>query len=158
MKARIMIAGALLSMHLAPISLFSQSSLKGVWKGLEYHYQGNDTAYIWKDIQPCFYLFTERHYSIVYVAGIKAREPLPDGTPRNNISSEQWRAIGTPFVANSGTYEVTDTTFITNPMVAILPRMNYPKNIVNYKIEKDVLWISRKEATGSWKLKLSRLE
>ena len=107
MKARIIIAGALLFMHLTPASLFSQSSLKGVWKGVEFHFKGTDTSYVWKEIQPCLFQFAERHYSMMYVVGIKARVPLPKETTRSNISNEQLRERSQRFSPIPGLMRLT---------------------------------------------------
>ena len=95
--------------------------LEGAWQISESSFTSPDTSYTITDPQPSLYLFAERHYSIMLVP---VSEPRPlavgdapiigavDPTDAEKVAS--WDT----FIANSGTYEVTDSTITIRPMVA----------------------------------------
>ena len=93
----------------------------GAWQITEMSFAGPDTNYTITNPQPGLYLFGERHYSIMYVPTGEPR-PLAAGDAPiigaiNPTDAEKVASWNT-FIANSGTYEVRDTTVTFRPVVA----------------------------------------
>jgi hypothetical protein len=53
------------------------------------------------------------------------------------------------FIVNSGTYELTDTTLTTRPIVAKTPEYMGGKGIFEYRIEVDTLWLTNVDIYAS---------
>jgi hypothetical protein len=69
--------------------------------------------------QPSMYLFTKKHYSIIYVAG---DAPRPDVADIDAATADELRNIFVrSFIANAGTYEIKGGKLTTRPMVAKSP-------------------------------------
>jgi hypothetical protein len=65
------------------------------------------------------YVFTKKHYSIIYVASETAR-PVPEDLSK--MTPEELRAtFVTGFVANAGTYELKNGKLTMRPTVAKAP-------------------------------------
>ena len=92
-------------------------SLEGVWSLTEISTSGPENA-IRHMSQPSMYLFTKKHYSIIYVNDDKAR---PD-VDMNSATADQLRSTFVDsFVANAGTYEYKGGKLTVHPMVAKAP-------------------------------------
>ena len=96
--------------------------LTDVWRVTQVVVTGPDAATV-SNPQPGLYLFTGKYYSLMVVRG---------ETPRPDLSEKptdaELLAAFTPFVANSGTYEVSGTTLITHPIVAKYPNAMHAGN------------------------------
>ena len=89
------------------------SSLKGAWRVVEVTTGDGKTN---SNPEPGLYIFTERHYSIMRVT--QPRAPLSqDPTVQEKVAAFD------PFMANSGSYEVTGNQLVAQPMVAKHPNV-----------------------------------
>lgn len=95
--------------------------LVGAWRITEMTTASPDSSSTISNPQPGLYLFTETHYSMMYVPTGEQR-PLDEGdtpmlgafTPTDAEKIASWET----FIANSGSYEVSGSTLTTRPMVA----------------------------------------
>ncbi len=140
--------------------LCAQTELNGAWTYVEVSGHTSEGDWEWKPVQPSLYLFMDGHYSIMYVMGSESRPLMADDATREGITDEQMRSIFMPFVANSGTYQVTGSTLTTKPTVALWPNfMEGGSAEFRYAIENGMLILRRSnEAEGWWwTAKLRRL-
>ncbi len=101
-----------------PLTAQAQSSaLQGAWTITEVSVSTPDTSWTEANPQPGLYIFLEPHYSTLIVRGSEPRELLSD----DPTDAERLAAFGRPFIANSGTYEVSGTTLTVRPLVAKVP-------------------------------------
>jgi len=68
--------------------------------------------------QPSMYIFTKKHYSIIFVA---ADAPRPDVDVATATAEDLRKIFVDGFVANAGTYELKGGKLTTRPMVAKSP-------------------------------------
>jgi hypothetical protein len=113
--------------------------IEGVWRIVEIRNVGPEGETVNPAPQPSLYIFTAKHYNMVWIPG---REPRQGSAktwfPTND---EKVRDFDT-FIENSGTYEVTDTTLTTRPMVAKTPEYMGGKGVFVYRIVADTLWLT----------------
>ncbi len=93
-----------------------RNTLLGVWRITEVSVNSPDTTWTSKNPQPGLYIFSDRHYSTILVRGTEDRMPFTDDT-----TDEEVLAAFQIFIANAGTYEVTNTELTIHPFVAKLP-------------------------------------
>src|SRR5258707_11711708 len=92
-------------------------SIEGVWKPVVITIDsGASRGRHTTDVQPGLLIFTQRHYSMLFVQGFAPRPQLSDSA----TDAERGRVFG-PFTANSGTYQRTDSTITFRPTVAKVP-------------------------------------
>ncbi len=122
---RIVLAGLALTVLTAcqpsPPPAEQVSPLEGVWRISEMSVTGPDTSYTITSPQPGLYLFTERHYSSMYVPANEPRSLVVGDAPiigSIELTDAEKVASWDTFIANSGTYEVTDSTITFRPIVA----------------------------------------
>jgi hypothetical protein len=95
-------------------------SIQGVWKLNEQAGDGKTKVIS----QPSMYLFTKKHYSIIYVS---ADAPRPVVDDVSKMTADELRAtFVTGFVANAGTYEMKGGKITFHPMVAKSPGVMQP--------------------------------
>jgi hypothetical protein len=95
--------------------------LIGAWQVTEMTTTSPDSSYTINDPQPGLYIFTEGHYSMMYVPAGEPR-PLDAGDvpilgaliPTDAEKIASWET----FIANSGSYAISGSTLTTRPMVA----------------------------------------
>src|SRR5262245_26505886 len=124
----------------------SKSPLEGVWKVSEVVITGNNARTI-SAPQPGLYIFTKTHYSIMFVSPDVVR---PKEINNQSPDADRLKAYDA-FTANSGTYEVKGTTYITHPLVAKNPNAMTPNPTptpVEFKVEGNTLWVIQKSAPG----------
>lgn len=124
------------------------SPLTGAWRVIEYSSTAPNAAII-KTPQPGLYIFTEKYFSVALVAG---KNPRPEADPSKATDAEivaSWR----PFVAQSGTYEISGTTVTMHIMVAkVTGRMHSDSYATfSFKREGDMLTITEIGSTGGAK-------
>jgi hypothetical protein len=117
--------------------------------------------------QPGLFIFTRDHYSIAWIPRPEPRSTFT--TPWTPTAEEKERAYGT-ILFNSGTYQLSDTTVTTRPILSKVPDLSGGHAVYEYRIEDDVLWLtmvdeyaadgSRAPWVGnvSFPLKLTRIE
>jgi len=113
MKRRLF-SGLLLG--LLTVSAFGKSKLEGVWQTVEVKGQigSNEET---NDREPGLLIFTEKYYSVL-AALSDARTQVPD---QAKATAAELLAIWGPFIANSGTYEISGDTVALTAMVAKNP-------------------------------------
>ncbi|MBV9216248.1 MAG: hypothetical protein JO053_08735 [Acidobacteria bacterium] len=111
-------------------SAANAQKLTGVWSLNEVKTSGTG-AETRKMTQPSMYLFTKRHYSIIFVNGDKARS----SDPASKMTAEQlYNTYVDGFIANAGTYDVKSGTLTMHVMVAKSPSFMAGGNWVSYKV------------------------
>ena len=98
------------------VSALAQSkSIEGVWKLNEQTAEGKTKTVS----QPSMYVFTKKHYSVIYVSSDAPRAAIDDV---GKMSADELRATFVAgFVANAGTYEFKGGKLTMRPMVAKSP-------------------------------------
>jgi len=120
--------------------------IEGVWKIVETRNVGPEGETVNPTPQPSLYIFTAHHYSMIWIPG---REPR-QGSAKTWFPTydEKVRDFET-FIVNSGTYELTDTTLTTHPMVAKTPEYVGGKGVFDYRIVADTLWLTNVDIYSS---------
>lgn len=148
----------------------TKKSIEGVWKVTEIVVTGEDASNV-PNPQPGLIIFTQKHYSVMWVPGNQPRSLFKGENPTN----EEKIAAYDSLVANSGTYEIAEGTLTLHPMVARSPNFmagGVSKN--QLRIEGTTLWLTQKNTdlslrigdrvapssgpAGETRLKLSRVE
>jgi hypothetical protein len=126
------------------------ASLKGAWRVVEV--TGADGKANAKP-EPGLYIFTDRHYSIIRVTAARTAYPEKP-TDKDKVAAFD------PFIANSGTYQVTGTQLMTQPMVAKNPNAMAGKGFASeLRFEgTDTAYISGTIGGGKNVVKLQRVE
>ena len=114
---------ALLALIVGSTHLQGQESIEGAWAiadtwgetaaGEEWSFGGR--------AQPSLFIFLDGYYSFTAVNGPEPRPMLPEGTTRADLTPEEGEAVWRTYLSNSGTYEVSGSTLITHPTVALWP-------------------------------------
>lgn len=116
----------------------SRGPLEGAWTLVDQVTTGADSSTNHAP-QPSLYLFAPRHYSIMYVTGKEPRALFKGDTPTDAERLAAYNAM----VANSGTYEVTDSTLTTRPIVARNPNyMGGGFTTYRFRVTGDTLWLT----------------
>ena len=152
---------------LAASASFAQTKtpFEGVWRISEEILPGTNTATT-IDPQSSLIIFTRGYYTEVFVMRGQPRAPGPPPKDPQNLTDaekiaryEQWR----PFAANSGTYEIKDSTLTRRVIVAKnvnLMTRRLP-HIQGFRFEDaNTLWLMPipEEAAIEPRIKLTRLE
>src|SRR5436190_21130755 len=89
----------------------AESPIEGAWSVVSS--KGTDSAN--PAVQPSLYLFTDKHYSMMRITGPRTLAAGDSVTDADKLSAYD------SFVANSGAYEIADSTLTIHPMVARSP-------------------------------------
>lgn len=120
-------------------SVFGQGkSVQGVWAMTEVETTGPNGSTA-KITQPSLYLFTKKHYSIIFVS---STEPRPEIADLSAATADELRRVFVrDFVANAGTYEIKGGKITLRPMVAKSPTVMKPGNFstLMVKFEGDTM-------------------
>lgn len=101
----------------------SKSGIQGVWSLTEMTTTGPNGS-TKRMSQPSMYLFTKKHYSIIYVSSDSPRAQTIDSS---KATAEELRTVFVDsFIANAGTYEFKGGKLTTRPMVAKSPSYMQP--------------------------------
>ncbi len=117
--------------------------LEGAWKVVEFSTTSPDTSSTITSLQPSLFIFLKQHYSVMFVPGSEPRELFSGDEPvlgwLDPTDAEKLAAYDS-FIANSGTYELTDSTLTTRPMVAKNPNFMAGGSLTfTYRVEADTL-------------------
>ncbi len=97
--------------------------VEGVWALTEITTTGPNGS-TQKMSQPSMYLFTKKHYSIIYVSSDSPRSATADSS---KMTAEELRSVFVDsFIANAGTYELKAGKLTVHPMVAKSPGYMQP--------------------------------
>ncbi len=116
----------------------SESPLEGAWSIASIHVTGPDSAAS-TTVQPSLYLFGDKHYSMMRVTGNQPRALAA----ADSVTDAEKLAAYDSFIANSGTYEVADSTLTIHPVVARSPNfMAGGSDKYHFRVSGDTLWLS----------------
>jgi len=160
MKEIVMLGVVLLVIACQQPTPATKGPIEGAWKVAEFSYTAPDTSYTNTSPQPSLYLFAKQHYSIMVVTGTQPRVLFKE---RFQPTDSEKLAAYDYFVANSGTYEVTDSTITTNAIVAKSPNVMAGGSLptYTYRVKGDSLWLtwsSIQQPEAKSRAKLVRLE
>jgi len=126
----------------------ARKSMEGAWKVVEVVVTG-DRAENTPNAQPGLFIFGQKHYSMMWVRGGKARAPYAGEVP----TTEEKIAAFESFTANTGTYEVSGSTLTIHPMVARSPNfMGGASSQYQFRVEGDSLWLTEKSADMRYRI------
>jgi hypothetical protein len=128
----------------AQVKGVTQGTLQGAWKVTEFSTSISSASKITTTAQPGIFIFTKKHYSIMYLSTDKPRPEIPLKNPTDAQKVATWE----PLSANSGSYEINGTTLTTHPMIAKNPAVMKPGAFVTYdfKIQGNTLLLTPKES------------
>ena len=112
-----------------------RNPLVGAWTILEVTLADGTVR---KDYAPSQYTFTERHYSAQFSRGY--REPFGHSTAA--ASDAEIVAAFRKLTASSGTYDYTDSTYTTHPVVGADPQAQYAGRTWQYRVRGDTLLLT----------------
>jgi hypothetical protein len=122
--------------------------MEGVWKVAEVVVTGANAENT-PSPQPGLFIFGQKHYSMMWIRGGKARAPYGGEEP---TSEEKIQAFDS-FTASSGTYEVSGSTITIRPMVARSPNfMGGASSIYQFRVEGDNLWLTAKSTDMRYRI------
>ena len=108
--------------------------VQGVWSLTEITTTGPNGSTT-QASQPSMYLFTKKHYSVIYVSRSDPRPPIAD---ISKATADELRDVFVnSFIANAGTYEVKGGKLTMRPMVAKSPGFMEPGTFVTTSIKLD---------------------
>ncbi len=116
MKNRLLL---LLLLAVFAVSALGKTKLEGVWQLVEVKHMGGPTEGTVNNPQPGLVIFTGKHYSMMAVLSDTPRTDVEDPA---KATAAELLAVWGPFIANSGTYEISGDTLTTQPTVAKMPR------------------------------------
>jgi steroid delta-isomerase-like uncharacterized protein len=119
------------------------STLVGTWLITETTTTTSDSSWTNSNPQTGLYIFTETHFGNMLIQGSEPRQLFPESpTP------EQRLAAYDPFIADAGSYELTDSTITTQNIIAKIPNVMTASGLVyRYKLSGDSLTLT---FSGAW--------
>lgn len=115
-----------------------ESPLEGAWKVVSINVTGPGSAAN-TTVQPSLYLFGDTHYSMMRATG---NQPRTLSATDSATDAERLAAYNS-FIANTGTYEVADSTLTIHPVVARDPNyMSGGSDKYQFRVSGDTLWLS----------------
>jgi len=118
-------------------------SVQGVWQTVELTLTGPGARTITLP-EPLANLtiFSGRHYTRVEV---QTEKPRPILAAQATATADELRATWGPFVAEAGTFDVTDNTITMRPIASKNPAIMGPGVVLTYsfKLEGKTLWVTQ---------------
>lgn len=112
----------------------TETPLEGAWRIVSIRADSANTT-----VQPSVYLFGDKYYSMMRVTGNQSRTLAA----KDSATDAEKLAAYDSFVANSGTYEVADSTLTIHPVVARSPNfMSGGSDKFQFRVSGDTLWLS----------------
>ena len=116
----------------------SESPLEGAWSVANITVTGSNSAAN-TTVQPSLFLFREKHYSMMRVTGNQPRTLAAT----DSATDAEILAAYNSFIANTGTYEVADSTLTIHPVVARSPNyMAGGSDKYHFRVSGDTLWLA----------------
>lgn len=122
----------------AKVAIKIGQELGGAWKVVEIRVKTTDKEFINSQPQPGLFLFTQNHYSMVWMPG---DDPPKDFAHTWHPSDEEKVKSFNSIIVNSGTYQYTDSTLTTIPAVAKTPEFINGSATYSYQLKKDTLYM-----------------
>jgi hypothetical protein len=121
-----------------PPAADAKNPLEGVWRIVEETRIRSNGETKNSKPQPSLYIFTDHHYSAVLVLSNEPRSLFAEAfRPTDAEKVAAYDSI----VVNTGTYELTDSTMTTHPIVARIPNFMGGSASYEYEVENDTLWL-----------------
>jgi len=132
------LAALVLLLATAP-QLHGQASIEGAWRIAEVWGQtpGGEAWDLGDSVQPSLFIFHNGYYSFTAVNGAEPRPEIPEGISRANLTPEDADGVWRSYLSNSGTYEVSGSTLLTRPSVALWPPFMASDSRPAYELEWD---------------------
>ncbi len=141
---RLILAPAALAAMLLALPGASQAQVEGAWVVTSWETADGETL---DQPQPGLFVFTENHYSIMYVNTAEARA----GYTGESMTDEEVLAAYGTFIANSGRYSIDGNEITTQAFVAKDPNYmgGWPENQVTYtfRMEGETLHLTMPDGT-----------
>lgn len=112
--------------------------LTGAWQVTKVQTPGSNARTV-TNPQPGLYLFTGKYFSIMMVMGDHPRPIHPTLPEVPKATPQEILAVYGPYVANTGSYEVSGDTLIMHPMVAKNPELMGGSVTYTFTIERNTL-------------------
>ena len=116
--------------------------LEGVWIVFDIRFIDSTRETVVSEPQPGLFIFGRTYYSAVWVPRggprkrfVKRFDPTPD-----EIVEAFWSII-----ANSGTYELSESTLMTHPIVTRMPEFAGGRTVYKYRLDGDRLHLEQLE-------------
>jgi hypothetical protein len=137
-----------------------QGSLRGAWKVITMSLSSSDRTTTTDSPQPALVLFTDKHYSIMYVEGDQPRKAFAD--PLRPTDAEKLEAYDT-FVGHSGSYTVTDSLISMQVVISKSPNLmgsDLGRTFMRFahEFKGDTLRLTRWSPRGAFTMILVRAE
>lgn len=117
--------------HLIDQLEWGSNPLSGSWRFSEIHYVYQDTTYSIYDAQPGRLLVGPHHYTIMYTPGRTNRQPFRSlSKPTDEEIREAFQSI----VFNTGSYERSDSLFVTTADIARVPGFEGGRQYYKYQV------------------------
>ena len=120
----------------------SPSALVGAWLITETTTTTADSSWTNSTPQTGLYIFTESHFSNMLIHGPESRQLFPEAA-----TPEQRLAAYDPFIADAGSYELTDSTLTTQNIIAKVPNVMNAALHYRYSLSGDSLLLT---LSGGW--------
>lgn len=138
----------------------SQGSFRGAWRVVSMSLTGDDRTTTNDSPQPGLVLFTERHYSIMYVEGGEPRKPFTD--PLGPTDAEKLDAYNT-FVGHAGSYTVSDSVIAMQVLISKSPSLmgsELGRTFMRFahQVTNDTLRLTRRSPRGAFTMLLVRTD
>ena len=111
----------------------ADNPLAGAWRITEASVTSPDTSYTDTDPQPGLYLFLDRHYSTLLVPGPERASFTDETTDAEMLAAYE------NFIANTGTYTVSDSTLTLQHIVTKFPNVMSDTLTYTYQVEGNTL-------------------
>ena len=114
------------------------TSLTGAWQVTKVQMTGPNARAVTRP-QPGLYLFTGKYFSIMMVTGDQPRPIHPTLPEVPKATPQEMLAVYGPYVANTGTYEVSGDTLIMHPVVSKNPELMGGSVTYSFTIQENTL-------------------
>ena len=126
----------------------ARKPMEGAWKVVEIVVTGANPENT-PSPQPSLFIFGQKHYSMMWIRGAKARAPYAAEEATNE---EKIQAFDS-FTANTGTYEVSGSTLTIRPIVARSPNfMAGGSSSYQFRAEGSNLWLTEKSTDMRYRI------
>ena len=118
----------------------TNDSLVGAWLIVETTTATADSSWVDSAPQTGLYVFSESHFSNMLIQGAEPRDLFPSGT--EGATAEQRLAAYDPFIADAGSYVLTDSTLEVRNIIAKVPNVMNFEMTYRYSLVGDSLTLS----------------
>lgn len=121
-----------------------KNPLLGSWEVSSIHWITSDTTYSIDNAQPGIFIIDEKRYCNMWTPTRTPRVPFVD---LSKPTEEEMKVGFSTVVFNAGSYEMTDTTFITTAHIAKVPGFEGGIQYYSYEINGDMMALTMFDET-----------